>query len=568
MKIVRIKNITKERNNKMKNVKRIFSVLLAVVFLLGMTCVASADTNTPKGNITINDDIKGTYYGYMLLNATNSQDTDDEGKVTADRFAYTLNSKYTFILQNVIFDATGTQFTDASAITQSDIISYIEGLKADADAMRTFADAVYRAIQSATTPIEEDAQFTGETSNNVNQGYWLIADVTDFDENDDGEDDTNETSHSLVMVDTVGITDAEVNVKKDVPTVEKKVKEINDSVTPADTDSWQDAADFDKGDEIEFKLTGTVSDKIGSYITYYYEFHDSMKNMTYVDGSVSVKVVDTSVTPNNEISIPENYSGVNNYTVEPGTDNKTLDIKLENILSLKDSEGNDVAISGDTKIVVTYKATLDKNATIGSSGNDNSVFVEYSNDPYDSEGIDDPTGTTTTDTVTVFTYKLVVDKLDGDKEQKTALKGAGFTLYKYDADKVDYVAVGDEITETTTFTFTGLDAGIYKLVETTVPAGYNKADDLEFKIVSTLSGDPQTLTDLKVTDLDGASITVFTATLSSGELKTEIVNNSGSELPTTGSIGTVVFYVLGGVIFAGALILLIVKLRMRLQNEE
>lgn len=138
---------------------------------------------------------------------------------------------------------------------------------------------------------------------------------------------------------------------------------------------------------------------------------------------------------------------------------------------------------------------------------------------------------------------------------KKPLAGAGFTLYKWDAAKNDWAAVGNEITGKTTFEFKKLDEGKYKLVETTVPAGYNKADDVEFEIISTLEG--TTLKDLTVDPSDS-----FTVTLESGKIETDVVNNAGTELPSTGGMGTTIFYIAGGVLVVAAAVLLITKKRM------
>ena len=160
----------------------------------------------------------------------------------------------------------------------------------------------------------------------------------------------------------------------------------------------------------------------------------------------------------------------------------------------------------------------------------------------------------------------------GDKYQKTqALEGAGFTLYK----KVngEYTVVGEEVKNVTTFEFKGTDAGEYKLVETTVPAGYNKAADIEIKVSATYdtTADEPKLKTLEVTP-DTAGFTVTTTAASAtdtthittdGIIVGKVLNQKGSFLPSTGGIGTTIFYVTGAVLALGAGILLITKRRMR-----
>ena len=147
------------------------------------------------------------------------------------------------------------------------------------------------------------------------------------------------------------------------------------------------------------------------------------------------------------------------YTVNTSTsDNCDFEIVFTDILSV-----DGVTITKDSKVVVEYTAELTQDAVIGNDGNPNKVYLEFSNNPYD-EG----TGQTPEDKVTVFTFKLDVDKVDKDQQP---LAGAGFTLYKYDADTQNYVAVGSEVKgdALTNFVWSGLDSGKYKLVETTVP---------------------------------------------------------------------------------------------------
>ena len=151
-----------------------------------------------------------------------------------------------------------------------------------------------------------------------------------------------------------------------------------------------------------------------------------------------------------------------------------------------------VTLDKDSKIVVRYSATLNKDAKYGKQGNPNEVYLEYSNNPnYTSEGGDSPTGETPKDAVIVFTYKLDANKVEPDGNGTKPLKGAGFTFYKIvpgtDAGTTQESKIGSEVKgeDMTTFSWLGLDAGQYVLRETTTPAGYNTAADIEFEIVGT-----------------------------------------------------------------------------------
>ncbi|MBQ7841300.1 MAG: isopeptide-forming domain-containing fimbrial protein [Lachnospiraceae bacterium] len=482
---------------EMKQIKKLATLVLALVmcFAMGMTAFA-ADATT---KLTVEGDSSESFKGYLLMTATNS----------GDKYAYTVNAKYSSILQ-----------TAANKTSDADVIAYISGL--DADGMRTFADKTYRAILK--NKLGEDKAFKGGTIADVKQGYWLIADVTNVDAKEGA-------ANSMVMIKTAGETAVTFKTKKETPKVEKKVKDVDD--TKGTTSGWQDNAEFDVGDEMDFQLTGTVASNISSYKSYYYEFHDTMTNMTYVAKSYTVQIDGQTVT--------------SSFTPSWDASTKKLSFKCENILSI-----SGVNVTKDSKVVVTYKATLDESAVVGTNGNPNTVYLQYSNNPYSDEDGKPTTGNTPKDTVIVFTFDAVVNKINSSKEP---LNGAGFTLYK----KVNstWNKVGDEITGQTTFTFHGLDEGSYKLEETTVPPGYNKAKDIEFSIEAVYDADGS-LKELK------SDNTIFKATLNitTGKVEADVVNNSGSILPETGGIGTTIFYLLGGLLMIVAVVLLVTKRRM------
>lgn len=192
----------------------------------------------------------------------------------------------------------------------------------------------------------------------------------------------------------------------------------------------------------------------------------------------------------------------------------------------------------ENKVVVEYNATLNENAVIGSAGNTNDVELTYSNNPNATgDGTTKPadTGKTPKDTVKVFTYQTIINKVDQDGK---ALSGAEFTLVKKNKDgstkNVDVV----KNAEGKSFTFKGLDAGNYVLEETKTPDGYNTIKAIEFTIDA---------------DYDKEA---------DDSLKADIVNRKGSLLPSTGGMGTTILYVIGSILVLVAAILLITKKRM------
>lgn len=480
--------------------KKILAVLASFVMVLAM------GTTTLAANITIKGGANGSQYAaYKLLNVTDG----GEGK-----YAYTLNDKYKEAIQKV-----------TGKTEERDIVNYISELTAEET--RTFADAMYAEIKDAVPEAVTDT----DKFENIEQGYYLIAEKQTGDAQD---------TYSLVMLDTAGKEDVEVTTKEDKPKLEKKVKEKNDS-TGAESD-WQDGADYDIGDSVPFQLTGTVEKNYDNYNTYYYAFHDTMsEGLTFEKDSVKVMVDGTVIDSGYEV------------VTEGLANGETFEVRFANLKKISN-------VKAESKITVAYSAILNSNAIIGAEGNPNKAKLEYSNNPYG-----DGTGETPEDKVVVFTYELEVNKVD---KEGNALEGAGFTLYKYDANLQDYKAVGEEIAGVTTFTFSGQDAGKYKLVETTVPDGFNKADDTIFTVEAEYdtNADNPKLSKLVIRDEDGAVISegedaVFTINLVKGIASTDIVNVSGTELPSTGGIGTKIFYTIGGALMFTAGIIMVVRKR-------
>lgn len=297
---------------------------------------------------------------------------------------------------------------------------------------------------------------------------------------------------------------------------------------------------------------------LADYSTYSYTFTDTLSAGLTRNDDVKVYLVNKEQ-DRREITSSFTISNVDE-------EKNTFTVSCTNVNGIK-------GVTAASKIVVEYTARLNEKAVIGATGNPNKVDLTFSNNPNG-----DGTGKTPEDQVIVFTYKLVANKVDKDGHD---LEGAGFTLYKFDKEANKYVAVGGENKGTdenpqTTFEFNRLDAGEYKLVETTVPAGYNKADDIEFTVEATYeatldengvkSTDAPTLTGLIIKDATGKKISeeegaVFTVNLTNGSASTDVVNVSGSILPSTGGIGTTIFYVIGGILMIGAGVLLVSKKR-------
>ena len=281
---------------------------------------------------------------------------------------------------------------------------------------------------------------------------------------------------------------------------------------------------------------------LADYDTYSYTFTDTLSAGLTPNNDVKVYLVNGE--PRKEVT--------SSFTISKVVNNK-FTVSCDNV---KGIEG----VTVNSKFVVEYTAKLNENAVIGSKGNPNKVDLTFSNNP-NGEG----KGKTPEDKVIVFTYKIVANKVN---ENKQPLKGAGFTLYKVDKDG-NKTKVGNEVKgeNLTAFEFKGTDAGKYVLEETTTPSTYNKAEDLEFEVVATYDteADEPTLQTLVVNDKNGNQISgenlTFTVSKNDGSATTTIVNKKGSVLPSTGGIGTRIFYVIGGILMVGAGVILVSRRR-------
>ena len=515
----------------MKHSKKLASLLLALVMALSLAVTAFADESTTY-SITINNSTAGhTYEAYQIF--TGDLATNEAGNK---------------VLSNIVW---GSGVSEAGQTALGDAAAKTETLKTEADA-KAFAKAVApyltTAAGSANTVTDGKYVISGLAA-----GYYLVKDQ-------DGSLIGDNDSYTEYIIQVVGNVTA--TPKSDVPEVQKKVKDINDSTDTTKTD-WQDSADYDIGDSIPFQLKATLADNVSSYTTYKVVFHDTLsKGLTY---NKDAKVyIDGTETNGFTVTATVNADGTT-----------TLTVSCDDVKAL--GAGN------SSVITVEYTAKLNENAVLGSAGNPNEVYLEYSNNPNKSEEGNNETGETPKDVVIVFTYKTIINKVtknpdydskvEGSKEY-IPLTGAEFTLEKKvlktpangeNGTEAEYewktiTVVKNE--EGTTFTFSGLDDGQYKLTETKTPAGYNTIAPIEFTVTAehdVLSDNPA-LTSLSGNATNGEL--TFTSNTTEGSLSADVVNNAGSTLPETGGIGTTIFYVLGGVLVLAAVVLLVTKKRM------
>lgn len=433
------------------------------------------------------------------------------------------------ILSNVKWGVNGTG-TVGKAV-DSTIITELTDVNSKSD--REKLDVVERYAKLDSTPVATISN--GQTYSAV-AGYYLIKDK------DGSVSGTSADTYTTYIVKVVG--NVTITPKSNVPSFEKKVKDTND--TTGATSDWQDSADYDIGDEVPFKLEGTVASNYADYKTYYFAFHDKAEaGLTFNKDSVKVYVDSKEIT-----------SG---YNVETSpADKDTFDVVFDNLKNIAD-------VRAGSKITVEYTATLNDKAVLGNQGNVNTAHLEFSNNPNEEQNGSNKheTGNTPDDSVIVFTYQVVVNKT---KENGDALSGAEFTLEKVLEDGTQKTVAVVKNADGTTFTFKGLDDGDYVLTETKTPATYNTIEPIRFTVTAdheiVWDGVNRTGVLTALTGNVTSGTATFTANLDKGSLTTDVVNQSGATLPGTGGIGTTVFYVIGGLLMAAAAVLLITKKRM------
>ncbi|MDY4138918.1 MAG: SpaH/EbpB family LPXTG-anchored major pilin [Eubacteriales bacterium] len=359
------------------------------------------------------------------------------------------------------------------------------------------------ANQGSVTATTTTVSFTG-----LDLGYYLV----------------DSTLGTLCSLDTTNPS-VTMHEKNQAPTNIKAVEE--DSKTG--DEAWGSSNDADIGQTVNFKSTITAQAGAENYV-----FHDTMSAGLTFTGVTGITLNNVAVTAEN------NYSVV----TENLSDGCTFEVHFTQAFCDK--------LTANDQIVISYTATLNEKAVIAGDGNPNTSKVSYGDSSNTKYTPDSQTKTYTWD-VDVFKYTMI-------DNAESALAGATFTLSKnangstpialinlgenmYRVAKTGETGTVTEITTDTTgkFTIKGLDADTYYLTETQAPAGYNK---LAGPITIVINDEGKTLVDTKVVD------------------EVKVLNQSGTELPSTGGIGTTVFYVVGGLLVVGAFILLVSKRRV------
>lgn len=365
-----------------------------------------------------------------------------------------------------------------------------------------------------------------------------------------------------------------VTEKTSIPTINKEIlNDHNENKHGGYTaqQGWSKFADSQMGQEVSYKLTGSIADNYATYDSYAYKFTDTLsQGLTYDKESLEVYALNgQSYT---QIS-PKSYT-VNN----PTEDNNTLTVSF-NDKGLKSAtaakESDTLNIDANTYIVVFYKAKLNSKANYDTAGNTNNVYLEYSNNPM-AEG----TGKSEIKGVTDHVFRLDVTKTD--KDSGDVLKGeglqAGFKVkvLEGDEDTLDNKWLGENgeiVDEGQAYEFMtrlndgkvyipGLDTGKYQITETTTPTGYNTVAPFEITVTPTYkkTGELDTLT---VSSNNEEMTTIGDA--NGATMSLTIKNKKGSGLPLTGLNGVTFTWIAGGAVLCIGVAHLI---RSRKQAEE
>lgn len=497
--------------------------------------------NKVNGNGTV------TYDGYQIFKANVADDatsTNTTGK-TETNVAWANDDVKTAVetlIQHEDANYAGKTAEDAATYISGKITKTDNTTRVDA---ASFANKLAKAVDGKTSA----KSVTPGTVATLDEGYWLFVTNT---ATTDSKTDTVGTAPIFAVVG--GKTQVTVTEKTTVPTVSKQVK--NDA-TGADFTS---VADAEAGQSVTYELTGTVADNVATYDTYKYTFTDVLST-GLVANEDSVKV-----------TIGGKEIAADSYTKHYDTGTNTLSVSFADLKTAKGTDGSTVALTGSSKVVVDYTASLDpsKAIVLGGKGNANTVTLTYSNNPHS-----DGTGTTTPKTARLFTYKLQLHKVDRTTEAN--LQGAKFKIQATgddDGSSTKYVqfdgTLGDTAYEFETdkdgnINVTGLDAGTYTVTETVAPAGYDKVDSFTFQIKPTY--DAQTLTKLEnvltatdsviAGDTDGVTTdNVLTASgknaadTATGTVKITVGDVKRVTMPLTGMDGVTFTWIAGGTVLA------------------
>lgn len=585
----------------MKNFKKVTAAIAATLMAATMAAPMAMNFSSSALNITVNDTdgAKHSYKSYQIFKGTYTTETDGDTSALTETFSnveWGIGVKGDSILSALKADSVIGKYFDENVEDAADVAKILGTAKKTVEEteVNVFTDKSeeMNAFLDIVASNLDDTK--AGTLENLDAGYYLVVDAAAPENNGNG---SNSGAKSRYMVKLAG-TDVEITAKHAAPKVDKQVWDNTDG---QNTEHWGETADHNINETFQFKLVATLDAdaEYAAYDTYKVSFIDTLAKGVIFDSIASVKVGDIEVPVYNETTAKNGYYTEAVAGLTDGSWN----------LTIADIKEYDADLTDGSVIEVIYNAHLSEDAMIAeadedelvygvtSKANINTVKLTYSNNPNwegrgekapdskdekpkgpdEEEEGDEETGETPEDTVGVYTYKANGTKIDGDT--KATLAGAEFELYDAATggnkielykgadgayypvkDSEDKVAETIKTADDGVILIKGLDAGTYYLDEVNAPTGYNELTErAEIKIEVTSH-----LEKISGANAEGESNNVslkFDETNSNADF--EITNNKGTSLPSTGGIGTKLFYLGGGAMVAVAGIFLITKKRMK-----
>lgn len=528
-----------------------------------MAPVTMAFAAEADGSVTINNvaDNATEFKGYQIFTA----DVDNDGNVSNITWASTE-------VQNAVEPVVKAD-ESYTGKTAQDAADWIAKKVGDEGSSVAFDSTAYK-IAAAVNGLNADKTTNNRVASGLAHGYWLF--VTKADTIGFGEAGT------FPIFTVVGSKPVDITEKTGIPTVEKKI------VSDADSKE-HDAADSQIGQDVTYNLYGTVAENFDKYDTYFYQFSDKISKGLTLQKGAKVYLYKNRTDAKGDLARAKGADITAYFKEETPAEaaedgSKTTTWTCDNLKKVSD-------VTKDSYIVVSYKAQINKDAVVaGTEGNENTVTLNYSNNPMTGAH-----GETQPDTVKDYTYGLKINKVDLGTE--AALDGAEFTIQATGADdgasKSLYVqkdgSLGSDPWNFVTanggvIKVTGLDAGTYTVTEVSAPSGYAKVDPFTFEIKPSMNADDPgagltKLTGVLTTDQNDKVIAGLTdgdsgdnkLTLKPDSEKTDGIFNitvgdtKQVGLPLTGLNGVTFTWIAGGAVLCIGVAHLI---RSRKQAEE
>ena len=559
-----------------KNIARLavtagLTVALSFGGVMAPVTMAFADegATVPDNSITITQDKNNGYTRFRAYQIFKADVADPTEEGTTDKIVSNVKwadgagddaqkAIITAIKNSAGYDASKNKLPD-TGVTPQDVADWLTAniTKTDKstvvgkdDLLNKIAGIVKDKVDPAGDSFSADYAFAAPSN-----GYYLFLTDTESIGTKENYSGYKQTGTSPIFA-VVGGKAVTVTEKTNIPTVMKQVKDDKPGSV------WADKADSQVGQDVQYKLTGTVASNIATFNNYYYQFHDTLSaGLTAKQDSVEITIYkDKNDSAGTVINPADNKYKVNYVNLADGTSLLTV--------TFDDLKSAVVDLTPDSQVVVTYTAQLvSEKAIVGGMGNDNTVKLIYSNNP-----MSDGRGESVPDTVRDYTYALQLVKEDFDDSNKK-LQDVEFTIKATGADELAPDTEGAQFVQgdgslgsdahrfktdsNGVISVKGLDAGAYTVEEVKTPDGYNTLPKFTFTIEAegldknegeTLEGTSSPNT-LKITRrASGSDLVSIDAVQADGTVTLTVKNKKGSSLPLTGLNGVTFTWIAGGAV--------------------